>query len=134
MEFVRQNLLLIAVAVVSGLMLIVPMLRGGRGRRVEPQEAVLKMNHEDAIVLDVREAPEYAQGHIPRARHIPLGELARRIGELEKFKDKPIIVACRSGHRSAGACGILAKHGFANVYNLAGGMIAWEAAHLPVEK
>jgi len=133
-EFVRQNLLLIAVAVVSGLMLIVPMLRGGRGRRVEPQEAVLKMNHEDAIVLDVREAPEYAQGHIPRARHIPLGELARRIGELEKFKDKPIIVACRSGHRSAGACGILAKHGFANVYNLAGGMIAWEAAHLPVEK
>lgn len=134
MEFVRQNLLLIIVAVVSGLMLIVPMLRGGRGRRVEPQEAVLKMNHEDAIVLDVREAAEYAQGHIPRARHIPLGELARRIGELEKFKDKPIIVACRSGHRSAGACGILAKHGFGNVYNLAGGMIAWEAANLPVEK
>lgn len=133
MEFVQQNFLLIAVAVVSGLMLIWPLLRGG-GKRLEPQEAVLKMNREDALVLDVREAAEFAQGHIPGARHIPLGELARRIGELEKFKGKPIVVACRSGHRSAGACGILEKNGFENVYNLAGGMIAWEAANLPVEK
>lgn len=134
MEFVRQNFLLIAVAVVSGLMLIWPLLRGGRGRQVEPQEAVLKMNHEDALVLDVREPAEFSQGHIPRARHIPLGELARRLNELDKFRDRPIIVACRSGHRSAGACGILARNGFQNVYNLAGGMIAWEAANLPVEK
>ncbi len=134
MEFVRQNLLLIIVAVVSGLMLLWPLLRGGRGRQLEPVEAVLKMNHEDAVVLDVREPAEYAQGHIPRARHVPLGELSRRLNELEKFRDKPIIVACRSGHRSAGACGILARNGFQNVYNLAGGMIAWEAANLPVEK
>ena len=56
------------------------------------------------------------------------------VEKVEKFKAKPVIVACRSGHRSSGACGILTQNGFADVYNLAGGMVAWEQANLPVEK
>ena len=69
-----------------------------------------------------------------RAKPIPLGELRNRIGELEKYKTKPIIMVCRSGSRSAGACGILSKQGFTEVYNLAGGMIAWQQSNLPTEK
>jgi len=133
-EFVKENILLIGLAVVSGVMLLWPMLSRKGGKQVDVAEAVLKMNHEDAIVVDVREPAEYGKGRIPNSKHIPLGELQRRLAELEKHKGKPIIVACRSGHRSAGACGILAKNGFENVYNLSGGMIAWEQANLPVEK
>lgn len=136
MKFIQDNLLLIGLIVVSGAMLLWPVI--GRmffGRKqVDAQEAVMKMNHENALVVDVREDKEVALGRIPNARHIPLGQLKNRLGELEKFKAKPVIVACRSGHRSAGACGILTQNGFADVYNLSGGMIAWEQANLPVEK
>jgi rhodanese-related sulfurtransferase len=127
-------MLLIGVAVVSGAMLLWPLISRGGRQSVDSTEAVMKINREDAIVVDVREDAEVAKGRIPKAKHIPLGQLASRLSELEKFKGKPIIVACRSGHRSAGACGILTKNGFENVYNLSGGMIAWEQANLPVEK
>lgn len=136
MQFVKDNLFTIGLAVVSGLMLLWPMISGRAGGRkqVGTLEAVQKINHEDAVILDVREPAETAQGHIARAKLIPLGQLSGRLNELEKFKAKPIIVACRSGNRSANACGILMKHGFSNVYNLAGGMNAWTQANLPVEK
>lgn len=136
MQFIQNNLLIIALIVVSGAMLLWPMIGHaffGR-KQVDAQEAVLKMNHEDAVVIDVREDKEVVLGRIPHAKHIPLGQLKNRLSELEKYKSKPLIVACRSGHRSAGACGILTQNGFADVYNLAGGMIAWEQANLPVEK
>jgi rhodanese-related sulfurtransferase len=136
MQFIQDNLLIIGLILVSGGMLLWPIIgRNFLGRKqVDAQEAVLKMNHENAIVVDVREDKEVALGRIPHAKHIPLGQLKARLGELDKFKTKPLIIACRSGHRSAGACGILTQNGFTDVYNLAGGMIAWEQANLPVEK
>jgi rhodanese-related sulfurtransferase len=133
-EFVKENFLLIGVAVASGLMLLWPLISRKGGQQLDSAEAVMKINREDAVVIDVREDAEVAKGRIPNAKHIPLGQLSSRLAELEKHKGKPIIVACRSGHRSAGACGILTKNGFENVYNLSGGMIAWEQANLPVEK
>lgn len=93
-----------------------------------------RLYNDDALVLDVREDKEFAAGHIPKAKHIPLGQLANRIKELEKFKGKPVLVTCRSGQRSARACGMLKKAGFETVYNQAGGIIAWERANLPVTK
>lgn len=92
------------------------------------------INHEDAVVLDVREDNEYADGHIINSIHIPMSYLANRVGELEKFKSKPIIVSCRSGQRSGQACALLKKQGFENVYNLNGGMMAWQSDNLPVTK
>jgi rhodanese-related sulfurtransferase len=133
-EFVKENFLLIGVAVASGLMLLWPLISRKGGQQLDSAEAVMKINREDAVVIDVREDAEVAKGRIPNAKHIPLGQLSSRLTELQKHKGKPIIVACRSGHRSAGACGILTKNGFENVYNLSGGMIAWEQANLPVEK
>lgn len=136
MQFIQNNLMMVGLAVISGAMLIWPFIgrKLGGAKQVDILEAVQKINREDAIVIDVREPAEVAQGKIARAKLMPLGELKNRIGELEKFKTKPIILVCRSGSRSAGACGILSKQGFTDVYNLAGGMIAWQQSNLPVEK
>ena len=107
-------------------------LRGYQSR--SPGEATMLINREDAIVLDVRETNEFQTGHIVNSVHIPQGSLKDRLGELEKHKDKPIVVACRSGHRSGQACSVLKKSGYENVYNLSGGVMAWESANLPLQK
>lgn len=101
---------------------------------LSPQEAVLKVNHDDALVVDVREANELGSGKIPNAKHIPLSSFRQRINELDKFKHRPTIVYCRSGQRSIGACKQLKAHGFEDVANLHGGISAWESANLPVVK
>lgn len=130
-----QNLLLIAVAFVSGAMLVWPFVRRGAGGPwVNTLEATMLINQKDALVLDVRDPGEFAQGHILNARNIPAGELETRIKELERYKAKPVILACATGNRSGGAAGILRKHGFANVVNLSGGTAAWQQAGLPTEK
>ncbi|NWG38796.1 MAG: rhodanese-like domain-containing protein [Hydrogenophilaceae bacterium] len=133
MEFIQDNLLLVIAAVASGLMLLWSFVsdRVSGISQLGTLEATRLIN-EDALVLDVREDKEWAAGHIPNARHIPLGALSSRLGELEKFKRRAIVINCRSGHRSARACAILKKSGFENVHNLAGGIIAWEKANLPI--
>jgi rhodanese-related sulfurtransferase len=127
--------MLALLAAVSGGMLAWSFI-GGRLSGVEQADTLkaTRLYNDDALILDVREDKEYAAGHIPKARHIPLGQLAGRLQELDKFKSKPILVTCRSGHRSARACGTLKKAGFETVYNQAGGIIAWERANLPVTK
>lgn len=136
MDFVFQNIWLILLAVISGYMLFGGGLLGGLSgvKQIGPQEAVMLFNHEDALMLDVREPSEWSDGHIASARHIPLGKLKDRLSELEKHKGKPIIAVCRSGNRSGSACALLKKSGFENLHNLAGGMQAWEQAGLPKER
>lgn len=101
-------------------------------KSVGPIEATQLSNRQDAVFLDIREDSEYKGGHIPDAIHIPLKQLPDRVAELNKFKNKPVIAYCRSGTRTSGATGILKKHGFENVYNLGGGMLAWQKDNLPV--
>lgn len=134
MDFINHNILLIAVVVVSGLGLLWPLFARPAGNGVNPGEATLLINREDAIVVDVREVDEFAAGHLPEAKNVPLGKLAERLGELEKFKDKPLIVCCASGMRANKACGELKKAGFGRLYNLAGGVDAWVGAGYPVKK
>lgn len=136
MEFVQQNIWLILLAAMSGFMLFGGGLFGRLSgvKQVSPQEAVMLFNHEDALVVDVRENSEFADGHIPKAKHIPLGQLGKRLGELEKHKNQALILVCRSGSRSAHACRMLRKAGFEKVNNLEGGIMAWEQAGLPREK
>lgn len=86
----------------------------------------------EAQLIDVREPDEWAQGHPPRAVLIPLGELEARRSELDPAR--PVVTVCRSGRRSLTAAEILLKAGFRDVWNLAGGMIAWRAARMPVER
>ncbi len=130
-----DNIFLIAVAFVSGAMLVWPMVRrGAGGPSVNTLEATQLINRQDALVVDVREQAEYAQSHILNARLLSLSQLEARLGDIEKFKDKPVIVYCASGSRSNSAAAILRKSGFSNVANLSGGFAAWQQAGLPVQK
>lgn len=99
-----------------------------------PHAATQTMNSGDTLVLDVREANEYQQGHLANALHIPLSQLGKRLTELEKYRGHTLVTYCRSGNRSNNAAGLLRKQGFTNVYNLAGGIDAWQKANLPVTK
>jgi len=99
---------------------------------VGPLQATQLSNRDNAVFLDIREDGEYKGGHIPDAVHIPYRQLTERVNELSRFKQAPIIAYCRSGTRSAGVGGVLKKHGFENVYNLGGGITAWQKANLPV--
>ena len=132
MEFLQQNLIWVALAFVSGGMLLWPMISGGNASSLTPAQATLMMNREDALVLDVRETGEWTSGHITGARHITLAQLEKRMSELEKFKDRPIIICCASGNRSSSAMGQLKKGGFEKVFNLGGGISAWIEANLPL--
>ena len=103
-------------------------------KEVDPQEAVRMINHEAAQVLDTREDGEFRGGHILNAIHIPVAELEARAGELEAYREAPIVVYCRTGQRSARASTILKNKGFTSVYKLKGGVLAWQGTQLPLTK
>ena len=90
------------------------------------------LQSQGALLIDVREPDEYAQGHAPGSTLIPLGQLQQRLHELSTRKDKPIALICRSGSRSGMAQNILEKAGFTKTVNVAGGMNAWAKAGLPM--
>jgi rhodanese-related sulfurtransferase len=135
-QFIQDNIWMVLVAISSGLMLLWSIL-GNRLRGVKDVDipaAMQLINHKSALILDVREENEYKDGHILNARLIPLLKLKERIGELERYREQPVVVVCRSGKRSATACALLGNRQFGQAYNLAGGMIAWQKAGMPVEK
>ena len=135
MEFISKNIFLVMIAAVSGGMLLWPLLRRGAGGPwVNTLQATQLMNREDAVVVDVRPAADFAKGHILGARSIPLADLEKRAADLDKYKAKPVIIYCDAGNRSGGGVALLRRNGFANVVNLAGGFGAWQQAGLPVEK
>jgi rhodanese-related sulfurtransferase len=134
MDFINQNVLLIAIVVVSGLGLLWPLFFRPVGKQLSPAEATLLINREDARVIDVREASEFSNGHIPEAINIPAGKLGERMHEIEKFKAQPVIVCCAAGMRSNKACRDLKDSGFENLHSLAGGVDAWVAASYPLKK
>lgn len=90
---------------------------------VEPEDAARRIDRDEVFLLDVRNAAEWSEGHIPQATHIMLGHLVNRVHELPK--DKPVLVQCRTGGRSAIAAGILQAHGFEQVQNMLGGYEEW---------
>lgn len=129
------NMVLFGLALVSGGMLLYPLLRGSRAStEVGPGDAVMLINRKDAVVIDVRDDGEFSGGHITNARHIPEKQIAERVKELEKFKAKPVIISCATGRRSAAVADSLRKQGFADVVNLRGGIGAWVQAGMPLEK
>ncbi len=134
MEFIQQNLMWVGLAAVSGGMLLWQAFSGPGGSNISVSAATLLINRQDALVVDVRETAEWSAGHIPNARHIALGHLDKHLSEIEKFKDKPVILVCASGNRSGSGCGVLKKAGFRQVFNLAGGIRAWSDAGLPMTK
>ena len=103
-------------------------------RKLSPMDATRLINHEDAVIVDVRPDGEYRQGHIVNALNIPESQLSERLGKLNKYRARPIITTCRTGQVSAKAGGKLVAGGFEKVYSLNGGILAWEGASLPLTK
>ena len=134
--FASHNTILVVAIVLVSLMLIHSLvgekLRGYSS--ISPAESTRMINHDDAVVIDVRESNEYSEGHIINSLHIPLVSLKTRLKDIEKHKTKKVIIACRSGNRSSSACATLKKEGFEQVFNLGGGVMAWESANLPLVK
>lgn len=136
MQFMQNNIWLVLIALSSSMMLLWSLF-GNRLRGVKEVDNVAALqliNHKDALVLDVREESEFNSGHIRNAKLIPLLKLKERIGELERYRERPIVVVCRSGSRSGTASALLGNREFGQVYNLVGGMMAWQKADLPLEK
>ena len=136
MSFIVTNWQLVLVIVLSGGMLLWPLVSGrfSKAKEVGTLQVTQLINRQNAVLVDVREDKEFAGGHLPNAVHIPLSALASRGTELAKMTSRPVIAYCERGQRSRAAGSILAKLGFGDVYQLAGGFRAWKDAGLPVEK
>ena len=136
MSFIVNNWMLELIIVMSGAMLVWPLVQGrfSKLKDVGTLAATQLINRQNAVLLDVRDTKEYAAGHLPNAVHVPLSELGSRSSELAKLKSRPVIAYCERGQRSRAAGSALAKLGFADIYQLTGGFRAWKDAGLPVEK
>lgn len=135
-DFARNNFLIVA-GFVGVLAFIIKSELSRLSRKYKQlgvNEAVMLLNKDNTVILDVREDKEIQGGIIKGARHITLGQLTDKIGTVGKNKQDPVLVYCRSGARSGNACQQLTKAGFEDVSNLAGGILAWEAANLPITK
>jgi rhodanese-related sulfurtransferase len=134
-KFAQDNILLLAVAFVSGGMLLWPAVkRGSGGDSLTTLQATQLMNQQDAAVVDLRDPEEFAKGHIVNARNVPAAQLESRLREMEKLKRRPVILCCERGNRSGSGVAVLRKGGFDKVFTLSGGLDAWRQAGLPLEK
>jgi rhodanese-related sulfurtransferase len=133
-KFIIDNWHLIALALVSGGLLLWPLLRGVASPGLEPTAAVNLINREKAVVIDVCQPDEFAQGHIVGSRNIPLADLEAKLGSTVKNKSLPLLLVCQTGMRSGRAVAVAKKLGYEQAQSLAGGLKAWKTATLPVEK
>jgi rhodanese-related sulfurtransferase len=133
-KFILDNWMLIAIALSSGFFLLLPVMQGAAASGLSPSEAVLCMNREKALVIDVCGADEFAAGHVKGALHVPLDELQTRLEGVAKNKSQPLIMVCASGMRSKRAQATAQKLGYEKVHSLQGGLAAWKEANLPVAK
>lgn len=108
-----------------------PLFFKSKVKEVDPAETKRRLDSQSALVVDVREADEWREGHIAGAKHIPLGQIRARSAEIMKAPE--VVFVCRSGSRSASAADALTKAGHANAYDMAGGMLAWKRQNLPVK-
>jgi rhodanese-related sulfurtransferase len=135
-EFFQNNVLLIGLALGSGVMLLLPLFKKGAGGvpNLSNTEAVTLINRQHAMVLDVRDAAEFETGHLVDAKNIPVAELEKRLQELKKYQNKPVLVHCQRGARGAKACNILRAAEFKEIYHLKDGLDGWVEAKLPLVK
>ncbi len=135
-DFFTNNIVLFAaLGVILVLIVRLEVKRAMRGfKSISPAEAVQLINKEDALVLDIREDNELAQGSIRGAKHLALSVLKQRVEDIQDHIEKPVITYCKAGNRSECACEILKKNKFLNVMSLKGGLEGWKTANLPVIK
>ena len=134
LPFLTHNWALVLIAIVSGALLMWPGIAASTSSGITPDNAVLLINREKAIVVDVSESEEYASAHIRGARNVPVGELQSRLPEVAKNKTVPLILVCPSGARAKRALGVAKSLGYDKAVVIGGGLKAWRDANLPLEK
>ena len=132
MKFLLDNWMLLAVALASGFALMLPVLTKSGG--LDPQTMVQLMNRDKAVVIDVCEPDEFAKGHVIGSKNVPLGQLEAKLPQVVKNKSAQVVMVCQVGARSARAAAAARKLGYENVQSLSGGLKAWQAASMPIEK
>ncbi len=130
-EFISEQWLLVLALATTLTMLFLHESRKA-GPAASPQQAINLVNSDGGVFLDIRDAKDFKQGHIVDARHIPLAQLGNRMSELDKYKDKPVIVVCRMGQSATGATKQLRAAGFDKAQKMTGGMMEWNSLKLPV--
>ncbi len=132
-EFIGNHFILVSIFV---FLLVAFFINEGKqgGAAISPSNLVKLVNREGAVILDVRDSKDYNGGHIAGAVNFPFATFDSRVGELETYKDKPLVLVCKMGQH-AGAIGRKLKaEGFEDVRRLSGGMAEWTASSLPVVK
>lgn len=134
-EFAGNHRLLVLALLAIIVMLIASEIqqRLSRVKQVSPAEATRLLNHENAIMIDMRTDKDYRDGHIANAVNVPTGN-ADIPATLNKYRERAVVVYCQRGQRSIAFCNKLSKQGFESVYNLKGGVLAWQKAELPLTK
>ena len=130
-QFLAQQWILVAALATTLTMLMLHESRKA-GPALSINEAVQLVNGDGGIFLDIREATDYSRGHITDAVHIPAAALVKRSNELEKYRDKPVVVVCKMGQSAGPATKSLRAQGFSRAQKLSGGMMEWDAQKLPV--
>lgn len=133
MNYILNNIFLIAIALTCIVLLLLPTLQG-RGPNIPPFQVTQKMNQGRVVILDLRKEEEYAENHLKNAIHIPASDLMNRLARIDRYKNEPIVIVDATGKQSAGAATAkLKKAGFTDVSSLEGGMKAWIDGGMPVE-
>ena len=111
-EFISQNVMLVMLFIVSGIMVAWPSIAKlmGGSREIGTLETTRLMNTGNALVLDIRDTGEFNGGRIPKSKNIPLAEIGKRVDEISKFKDKPVIVTCRTNNRASSAARLFLRN------------------------
>jgi rhodanese-related sulfurtransferase len=133
-KFIFDNWMLITVAFASGSLLLWPVIQGVATAGLDANGAVMLINREKGVVIDVCEPAEFAAGHVGGAKNIPLNQLEAKLAGTVKNKALPLILVCQSGARSNRAVAIAKKLGYEQAQSLGGGLASWRTANLPVEK
>ncbi len=130
MDFITENILLIVTFIGSAILLAFPSLTKSKNAGLNPAEVVIKVNDKNAQLVDVRTPAEYSKGSLAGAVNIPTEDLVSKISSLDP--KRPIILVCQNGRRAQQALRQFKGKNFAEVYTLDGGIVAWQAAKLPL--
>jgi len=135
MEFAGNHVVLVSAFFVILSLLVINLATDPGGKyAVDPHQTTELINHQDAVIVDVRSMAEFRDGHIINAINIPLNGFKNQLSQLDKYKERPVVAYCRSGSRSGSAVRMLRDAGHEKASNLRGGMLAWENASLPVKR
>lgn len=124
--------LVIPFLVLLTLLIMLESRRGGK--TVSSQQLTNLVNKEEAVVVDVRDSKEFREGHITESRNIPFSSLKENLTQLDKYKEKPVILVCKMGQHAGAAGKILSTSGFKDVRRLSGGITTWKSDGLPLVK